>query len=62
VDTDVTILGRDDAIIPIPQPEAIDKEPVLPMLDPDQADSVLVPPVLPPVADITAQPPDSAAP
>ena len=62
VDADVTILGRDDAIIPIPEPENIDDEPVLPSLDPDQADSFLVPPVLPPVVDVTAQPPDTAAP
>jgi hypothetical protein len=51
VDTDVTVTGRDDAIIPIPDPEEIDEEPSLPALDSDQPSPYLVPPVQPPIAD-----------
>jgi hypothetical protein len=53
VDTDVTIVGRDDAVIPIPEPEGVDDELVLPPLEPYQPDSPLVPPVLPPAGDMT---------
>ncbi len=53
MDTDVTIMGRDDAVIPVPQPEGVDGELVLPPLDPGPAEPVPVPPVLPPVGDGT---------
>ena len=59
VDTDVTVTGRDDAIIPIPDLEEIDEELALPALDSDQPSSYLVPAVQPPVADST-QPEASA--
>jgi hypothetical protein len=53
VDTNVTILGRDDAVIPIPEPEGVDDELVLPPLDPAPEEPVLVPPVLPPAGNST---------
>lgn len=58
VDTDVTIMGRDDAVIPIPEPEGVDDEPVLPPLDPAPVASVQVPPVLPPPGDMTVAVPE----
>jgi hypothetical protein len=51
VDADLTITGRDDAVIPIPEPESIDGQLVLPPLESAQPDPFLVPPILPPVVD-----------
>jgi hypothetical protein len=53
VDSAVTIMGRDDAVIPVPEPAAVEDEIVLPPLDPSPPESVVVPPVLPSVGDIT---------
>jgi hypothetical protein len=52
VDTDVTVVGRDDGIIPIPEPEGVDNEVVLPPLDAPEIDPVLVSPIVPPPAEI----------
>ena len=51
VDTNVTVMGRDDSIIPIPEPETGGDELVLPAIDSDQAAAPEVPPVLPPLND-----------
>ncbi len=47
VDADVTITGRDDAVIPIPEPAGFD-DGIVPPLDSAPTESVPVPPVLPP--------------
>ncbi len=57
VDTEVTITGRDDAVIPIPEPGGIDDQPALPPLDPAPAAPVMVPPVVPPPGDVTVDAP-----
>jgi hypothetical protein len=51
VDTDVTVVGRDDGIIPIPEPEGTGDEVVLPALDAPEIDPVLVAPIVPPAAE-----------
>jgi hypothetical protein len=51
VDTDVTVVGRDDGIIPIPEPEGSGDEVVLPTTDIPDIDPVLVAPVRPPAAE-----------
>ena len=68
VDSSVTVMGRDDSVIPVPPPEDPLGEIVLPPLDsesggerPDstpQAQS-FAPPVSPPVADIFLLPRDT---
>jgi hypothetical protein len=50
VDTDVTIMGRDDAVIPVPEPGGPDIEPTLPATDSDPPLAVIVPPIQPPVS------------
>lgn len=62
MDTDLTVMGRDDGIIPIPEPGDIDEELVLPPLDTDPPDSLLVPPMLPPIADMSTLSADLAPP
>jgi hypothetical protein len=57
VDTDVTILGRDDSIIPVPDPENDIEEIDLPAISSDEPAPVYVPVVLPPVTDSLALPP-----
>ena len=57
VDTDVTVMGRDDSTIAVPEPEGISGELALPPLDSGEADSLLVAPVLPPVTDSLAPAP-----
>lgn len=47
VDTDVTVTGGDDSVIPIPPPAPPDDAIVLPALDPGQPPSFIVPPVTP---------------
>jgi hypothetical protein len=51
VDTDVTVMGRDESTIPMPEPEGVSEELVLPPIDFGEPDSLLVPPVLPPITD-----------
>jgi len=51
VDTDVTFTGRDDSIIPVPEPEGGVDELVLPLIDMAETETVYVPPMLPPVID-----------
>jgi hypothetical protein len=47
VDTDVTVTGSDDSVIPIPPPAPPDDAIVLPTLDPSPPPSFIVPPVTP---------------
>jgi hypothetical protein len=61
VDTDVTVIGRDDSIISLPEPEGGGDELVLPPLDSDQPDAILVPAMLPPLNDPSAPPQADAA-
>jgi len=56
VDSSVTVMGRDDSVIAVPAPGELEEEIVLPPLDTAQPDSPLVPPVSPPVADISLPP------
>jgi hypothetical protein len=56
VDTDVTVMGRDDSIIPLPEPEGGGDELALPPVDSIQPDTTLVPAVLPPLNDPSAPP------
>lgn len=60
VDTDVTIMGRDDSIIPIPGPEGESEEILLPPIDAGESEALYVPPVLPPVTDSLMLPPVEA--
>jgi hypothetical protein len=48
VDTDMTITGSDEAVIPVPEPPHPGDDPVLPPLDTDPPPSFIVPPVVPP--------------
>jgi hypothetical protein len=52
VDTDVTITGGDDAVIPVPEPALPGDEPVLPPLDTDLPPSFIVPPIVPPAGSM----------
>ena len=52
VDTDVTITGNDDAVIPVPEPAVPEDEPALPALDADPPPSFIVPPVAPPAGSV----------
>ena len=65
VDTDMTITGRDDSIIPVPGPEVSSEEPELPVIAPYEPEPVSVPVMLPPVTDSLTlpppEPPESAA-
>jgi hypothetical protein len=65
VDSSVTVMGRDDSVIPVPAPG--DLQDALPPLDAllnglagiAPPDSAIVPPVSPPVADISVPPRDT---
>jgi hypothetical protein len=48
VDTDVTITGSDDSVIPVPAPAQPDDALVLPALDTSVPPSFIVPPIVPP--------------
>jgi hypothetical protein len=63
VDSSVTVMGRDDSVIPVPAPGNLEEEIHLPPLDGLLDDALgestgwpLVPPVSPPVADILLPP------
>lgn len=56
VDTDVTVTGSDDAVIPIPQPVAADGDLVLPLLDADVPQAFIVPPIMPPAGSVQPRP------
>jgi hypothetical protein len=60
VDTDVTVMGRDDGIIPVPEPGAAGQEVALPSLEPDETATLVVPPVKPPVGDTLSPSPPPA--
>ena len=47
LDRDVTVVGRDEAALPVPPPKAL-QEIVLPAVDPEQPSAPIVPPVQPP--------------
>ena len=47
VDTDVTVMGNDDSIIPVPEPVPPDDALVLPPLDTSPPPAFIVPPVMP---------------
>jgi hypothetical protein len=57
VDTDVTITGNDDSVIPVPAPAQPDDPLVLPPLDTSLPPSYIVPPVVPPVVAPVVPPP-----
>jgi hypothetical protein len=57
VDSSVTVTGRDDAVLPIPEPAGSDEELVLPPLDTTPTDAPPVGPFAPPVAAISPPPP-----
>ena len=58
VDTDVTVMGRDDGIIPVPAPGVASQEVALPALAPGEPGTLPVPPVQPPVGDtLSSSPP-----
>jgi len=61
VDTDVTVMGRDDSIIPIPEPEDGADVLLLPSIDSDQPFPPPVPAVLPPLDDPSPPPKAEAA-
>lgn len=52
VDTDVTITGSDDAVIPVPEPALPGDELVLPPLDADLPPPFIVPPDVPPAGSM----------
>jgi hypothetical protein len=52
VDTDVTVTGSDDAVIPVPEPALPTEELVLPPLDADLPPSFIVPPLVPPAGSM----------
>ncbi len=66
VDSSVTVMGRDDSVIPVPAPGDLDELPLPPLedllnglLDTAPPDSPLVPAISPPVADIFLPPRDA---
>ena len=56
VDTDVTIMGSDDSVIPVPEPAHPDDAVVLPPLDATPLPAFIVPPVMPVVVPPVAAP------
>ena len=56
VDTDVTITGSDDSVIPVPEPTRPDDALVLPPLDVTPLPAFIVPPVMPVVVPPVAAP------
>jgi hypothetical protein len=61
VDTDLTVLGRDDSILPVPEPGEQETPLFIPPVDATAPDSPLVPPISPPIAAITTPPADLTA-
>ncbi len=57
VDTSMTVMGRDDSVLPVPDPAGFDEELLLPPLDTAMPDYAHLPPIVPSASTVPAPPP-----